>query len=303
MSGFTNRALQALRRAWAMAGRGLAITVLLLGLGARAGVADDAQRPRGDPAATLKLSWKNNILTITGPQIPGGDVNVLYLEAYCRPGSSDRDWRETVIGHTTELLDADPGGQSLKLRCTLRDGVVVEHTITATGDEVDFRVTADNPTKQASQAHWAQPCVRVDRFTGRGQADYLPKCFVFRDGKPVRLPFEPWATKARYVPGQVWCPKQVDRNDTNPRPLSEVVPSNGLIGCYSADERWILAMAWEPYQELFQGVIVCLHSDFRLGGLQPGETKTVRGKLYLVPSRMEELLKRYARDFPEHVPN
>jgi hypothetical protein len=94
----------------------------------------------------------------------------------------------------------------------------------------------------------------------------------------------------------------VDRNDVNPRPLSEVVPSNGLIGCFSADDQWILAMAWEPYQELFQGVIVCLHSDFRVGGLEPGETKTVRGKLYLVPARMEELLKRYENDFPEHMP-
>ena len=28
-----------------------------------------------------------------------------------------------------------------------------------------------------------------------------------------------------------------------------------------------LATAWEPYQELFQGVIVCMHSDFRIGGL------------------------------------
>jgi hypothetical protein len=295
MSSLTNGTLQAVQS-------GLTFTVLLLGLSARADAADDAARPHADPAAALKLFWQKNILTITGPQIPGGDVKVLYLEAYCRPGSSDRDWRDTVIGHTTELLAADPGGRSLRLRCTLRDGVVVEHTITAAGDAVDFRVTANNPTKQASQAQWAQPCVRVDRFTGRGQADYLPKCFIFRHGKPVRLPFEPWAVKARYIPGQVWCPKHVDRNDVNPRPLSEVVPSNGLIGCFSADDQWILAMAWEPYQELFQGVIVCLHSDFRVGGLEPGETKTVRGKLYLVPARMEELLKRYENDFPEHMP-
>ena len=31
-----------------------------------------------------------------------------------------------------------------------------------------------------------------------------------------------------------------------------------------------MATAWEPYQELFQGVIVCLHSDFRIGGLEAG---------------------------------
>ena len=85
------------------------------------------------------------------------------------------------------------------------------------------------------------------------------------------------------------------------RPLSELVPSSGLIGCFSADEARILATAWEPYQELFQGVAVCLHADFRLGGLGAGETKRVRGKIYLVPNDVPALLKRYERDFPEQV--
>jgi hypothetical protein len=61
----------------------------------------------------------------------------------------------------------------------------------------------------------------------------------------------------------------------------------------------ILAMAWEPYQELFQGVIGCLHSDFRVAGLKPGETKHIRGKLYIVPADLDALFKRYQRDFPE----
>jgi hypothetical protein len=74
-----------------------------------------------------------------------------------------------------------------------------------------------------------------------------------------------------------------------------------LIGCFSADEKLIFATAWEPYQELFQGVGRCLHSDFRLGGLQPGETKSIRGKIYIVPNDVSALLKRYEKDFPEHV--
>ena len=82
----------------------------------------------------------------------------------------------------------------------------------------------------------------------------------------------------------------VDRNDVNPRPLSKLVPSNGLIGCFSKDESKIFATAFEPYQELFQGVAVCLHADFRLGGLKPGETKDIRGKIYVVPSDVDALL-------------
>jgi hypothetical protein len=144
--------------------------------------------------------------------------------------------------------------------------------------------------------------MRVDRFTGRTQETYLEKSFVFLDGQLARMPTPRWATQARYVPGQVWCPTSVNRDDVNPRPLSDDVPSNGLIGCYSADESQILAMAWEPYQELFQGVIVCLHSDFRIGGLNPGESKRIRGRVYLVEADVDALLARYRRDFPEHAP-
>ena len=70
---------------------------------------------------------------------------------------------------------------------------------------------------------------------------------------------------------------------------------------YSKDEKWLFATAFEPYQELFQGVIVCLHADFRIGGLNPGETKKIRGKIYLMENDVSKLLTRYRRDFPEHV--
>ena len=90
------------------------------------------------------------------------------------------------------------------------------------------------------------------------------------------------------------------RADVNPRPLHPDVPGNGLIGCFSGDGSMIFATAFEPYQELFQGVIRCLHSDFRLGGLAPGETLKISGKIYLVKNDETALLKRYRNDFPGH---
>jgi len=253
-------------------------------------------------AEPLTLVREKNMLFIRGPQLPG-EIAINYLEAYCRAGSTDADWvKHTVIKHTSEVLSAS--AREVRLRDTLADGVTVEHTITSAEDEVDFRLTARNPASTRSEAHWAQPCVRLSRFLGMdektagGAEDYLPKAFVFIDGKLTRMPTQPWARQARYVPGQVWCPTHVPRTDVNPRPLSRLVPSNGLIGCFSADDRMIYATAWEPYQELFQGVIRCLHSDFRLGGLAPGETKEIHGKIYFVPNDVPALRARYTRDFP-----
>jgi len=258
-----------------------------------------------DEAPPLRIAWAENILSITAPEgrpsLPGETLKVNYLEAYCRSGSTDRDWRETVIKHTTRLVSAASDGHHLKLACRLADGVTVDHEIVARADCVEFRLTAHNPTQTASEVHWAQPCIRVAGFTGLEQETYLPRCFVVIDGEVTRLPTRPWATQARYVPGQVYCPASVNRNDVNPRPLSTIVPSHGLIGCFSSDGKWIMASAWEPYQELFQGVITCVHSDFRIGGLEPGETKRIRGKIYVTRDSVDELVERYERDFPEQV--
>jgi hypothetical protein len=251
-------------------------------------------------AEPLRITWEKGLLTISGNQLPGGEITINYLEAYCRAGSTDADWNKTVVGHRGRLVAAGADGTLLELHDDVADGLVVDHKIRSTADEVRFEITAHNPTARRSEAHWAQPCIRLAKFTGADQASYLGRSFVFLDGELARMPTRDWATRARYVPGQTWCPAHVDRNDVNPRPLSPLVPSNGLIGCFSADEKKVFGVAFEPYQELFQGVIVCLHSDFRLGGLLPGETKRIRGRIYVVPD-VETLLTRYRRDFPEQV--
>jgi hypothetical protein len=260
------------------------------------------------PTLTLRYEaphW----LYIQAPHIPGREIQINHLEAYCRAGSTDADWvKHTVIPHRVEVVSLSPDARTLRLRDTLADGVIVDHTIVAKDDVVEFQLRARNPGAARSEAHWAQPCVRLGPFTGYGSGsggdldDYLPKCFLFLDGRLTRMPdVKPWAKLARYTPGQTWCPAHVPRTDVNPRPLSPLVPSNGLIGAFSADDRWIFATAWEPYQELFQGVIRCLHSDFRLGGLQPGETRDIRGRIYIMTNDVPALLARYARDFPEHT--
>ncbi|YCM42312.1 hypothetical protein V2O64_13455 [Verrucomicrobiaceae bacterium 227] len=254
-------------------------------------------------AAKLTISWEEDVLTIHAPHLPGQEIKIWYLEAHCRSDSTDREWNETVIGHETKLLAATP--TEIHLRCTLSDGVTVDHFITAQDEKIAFALTAQNPTTKASLAHWAQPCIRVGEFTGTQTDDdkysYLKNSFIFLDGKQSFLPTLNWATEARYIPGQVWCPCHVPRSDVNPRPLSSDLPSNGLIGCISSDKKWLLATAWEPYQELFQGIIRCLHSDFRIGGLDPGEKKTIQGALYLMPNDSVELLRRFQSDFPKQA--
>src|SRR5262245_63651211 len=111
--------------------RGMAIAIALWSM-AMAHAEEDRR--------ALSLSWDKEILTIRGAHLPGGAVEIWYIEAYCRPGSTKRDWKQTVIPHKTERVEADPDGRRIRLRSRLTDGVVVDHEISAGRDEVDFRV-------------------------------------------------------------------------------------------------------------------------------------------------------------------
>lgn len=268
-----------------------------------------AQEPTPTAVAkpTLHLAREGHWLVVNGGHLPKGEIRINYLEAYCRAGSTAADWvTHTTVGHTTELISAPPDGKSLNLRCQVKDGLVVDHEIRAGDDEITFTLKVHNPTNHLNEAHWAQPCIRLGDFAGGETADpkevniKLDRSFIFLNGCLTRLPTNPWATQALHTPGQVWCPKDVPRTDVNPRPLSTLVPSHGLIGCFSQDDQWIFAVAFSPYQELFQGVARCLHSDFRIGEVKPGETKSILGKIYIVPNARDEgaaLLQRYQKDF------
>lgn len=167
----------------------------------------------------LIVTWHNNRLKISGEQIPNGPIEINYIEAFVRSGSTDREWGKSVINHRTECVSAQPNADDLPLvlRSTLDDGVVVTHTISASPDEVYFQLGALNPTKTDSDVQWAQPCVRVAKFAGTDSKDananqprYIRNCFLMVGGELKRLPTEPWAAKARYTPGQVFCPAHVD---------------------------------------------------------------------------------------------
>jgi hypothetical protein len=145
---------------------------------------------------------------------------------------------------------------------------------------------------------WFEPaCIRVVGFTGRDQTSYTSRSFIFTTKGLTFFDHLRRTTNALYLGGQVYLPAFVSPPDSNPRPISFDHPVNGLIGCLSADDKWLLATASDHTHELFEGVYVCLHSDPRVNGLAPGQIKHFRSKIYLLPNNPKALLKRYHRDF------
>ena len=245
----------------------------------------------------LTLNWTNNLLTVSGPDLPGGKLEIFYLEAFCRKGSTHRDWTKTTLPHKTSLVSAEP--HHLHLRTLVEPGVEMLHDLRASADEVEFQFELRNHGSRAVDLEWFQPaCIRVERFTGCNQSNYISRSFIFTRGGLTTLDQMRRREDALYRGGQVYVPQGINLEDVNPRPISPERPVNGLIGCFSGDNKFLLATASDQTQELFQGVYVCLHSDPRVGGLAAGETRKIRSKLYLLPNDPKELLRRYRRDFP-----
>jgi hypothetical protein len=246
----------------------------------------------------LRISWTNNLLTVSAPNLPGGKMDIWYLEAFCRKGAHNQDWGKTTIPHKTTLLEADPDGKQLKLRTTIGD-VEMMHVLRAEADNIDIHYLLVNNGAEPSPIEWFQPaCIRVDKFTGCQQSNYTAKSFIFTEHGLTTLDKTRRTEEALYRGGQVYVPKGINLEDANPRPLCQDAPTNGLIGCFSADNQYLLATAFNSTHELFEGVYVCLHSDPQVGGLKSGESRSIHGKIYFLKNDVPALLKRYRADFP-----
>jgi len=246
------------------------------------------------------ISWSNNLLVVSDRRLPGGKLEVWYLEAFCRSGAWNRDWRQTTLRHKTSLTSSDPAGLRLEFHTWVEPGVEVRHEVQALPDGLELNFELSNTTPARVDLQWFEPaCIRVAGFTGCAQSNYTARSFICKENGLTTLDRLRRTTNALYLGGQVYLPAFIAAIDANPRPICLDHPVNGLIGCYSADNRRLLATASDRTHELFEGVYVCLHSDPQVNGLAPGEIKRRRSRIYLLPNDRELLLKSYRRDFPE----
>jgi hypothetical protein len=76
----------------------------------------------------------------------------------------------------------------------------------------------------------------------------------------------------------------------------------GLLLRESNDKRWLMGIAWESFISV-QGhnPWKCMHLSVRVGPLKKGETKTIRGKIYLFEGSKEDCFEKYRRDFPNEM--
>jgi len=80
-------------------------------------------------------------------------------------------------------------------------------------------------------------------------------------------------------------------------PLSEVNAKSGLIIRESTNGGWVAGIAWERFLSAqAHNPWECMHLSVRVGPLAPGESRTVRGRIYIFEGDKEACLRRMSND-------
>ncbi len=81
-------------------------------------------------------------------------------------------------------------------------------------------------------------------------------------------------------------------------PTSEVNAVAGLLLRESEDGQWVSGIAWERFLSAqAHNPWECMHLSVRGGPLKQGESRTIRGKVYLFKGGRQDCLSRYRGDF------
>ncbi|MHC4996439.1 MAG: hypothetical protein ACYTGQ_15440 [Planctomycetota bacterium] len=82
-------------------------------------------------------------------------------------------------------------------------------------------------------------------------------------------------------------------------PKTDPNATAGLLLRRSNDKRWVMAIAWERFLSVqAHNPWLCMHQGIHIGPLKRGETRTVRGRIYLMKGTPEQVVARYRKDFP-----
>ena len=100
------------------------------------------------------------------------------------------------------------------------------------------------------------------------------------------------------APGYRWAKEGDKYLWSHKWPRSEINAHAGLILRESNDGEWVMGIAWDRFLSTQRhNPWKCMHLSVNVGPLDQGESREIRGKIYLFKGTKEELLARYHQDF------
>jgi hypothetical protein len=264
----------------------------------------DQQQPAFRLSAWHEKIWLAFEIPIIAIEPVATDDRVLYLWFYENTffDAVEKGWAEFHGDDPSKLTVSDDGlfaeviatdNRQLKLECR------------AAHDGVDLLLTVANNTDYTwPEVAALTPCF----FPGSTDSRFPdpPIDELFRDEERARtwfagidglLPLQNTDLHFNHrLRPQVEASIQAGQGDKN-----WVISKNAATGLMlreSSDGRWVAGIAWEDFLSA-QGhnPLRCMHLSVRVGPLAPGETRTVKGKIYLFQGTRIDCLNRFNDDF------
>jgi len=196
-----------------------------------------------------------------------------------------------------------------KLECqSVEDGVDLDLTVTNNTDYIWPEISSIMPCLTPGSPHADKPPRMCEAFRDE---DRTHTYYLGPDGlallPEVNIPLR-FSHQYRPQVNQILRKggHETDKLPTSRFPNSEgskwaispEVAHSGLMVRESSGGEWVVGVAWEDYLSVSAHYpLRCLHMAVRLGALEPGKTRTIRGKIYLFKGAKEDCLKRYRSDF------
>ncbi len=206
------------------------------------------------------------------------------------PGQHTRgNWtnRAEVTPLKARLVNGNPGVE-LDVKA-LDDGAELKLTVTNRSKhdwpELASMVACFNPGPEktrnrqfANTKTWFSSASGLKRLAGKAPRE------IHYNHELKKLITKEADAKGRYAWSEKW-------------PRAEVDAVDGLIIRESTDGRWVTGIAWDRFLAA-QGhnPWECMHLSVRVGPLKRGETRLVKGRVYLFQGTKEDLLKKYKQD-------
>ena len=243
-------------------------------------------------AAAIKGSWMDRPVVVRFPETLGTDFGLMFIDhvrgdmppktdvhALCRQWSERDDGSASFLWDLSEKLAA--GGQ-----------------LSPGADEVDLEFWFINGSDRPTNVH-TQFCLTTG---GSAFEDHeLKRSYVHIDGRWQRMCDADRGTGKPELchypllggPDLAWA-----RNNPGGWGASRDRADAGLLAVVSRDGKHVLSIAWpNPSSLLSNAFIPCIHADPTWPRCPPGRTGRVRGKLYLIHGRLEDLYVRWQHDF------
>jgi hypothetical protein len=263
----------------------------------------DAGLAIGQPVYILSLyieaDWIDNYVELRMPEVLQSSMGMHWLDHYNLP----KYW---PISEPEEFPQwkTDPDTGRVSYECRLKEGLVFGGGARLAGDSVELDFFVANRTGQNLDFVEVNPCFMLMESPSFPNRD-LSRFYISIGGKMASMDkLTPTSEKMSKEPWMTVLLDESRRDYNGPKVtdtwwLADQTSDKNLMAAVAADGRHLIGYTWKSRPKMLMNNFKhpCMHTGPGLiENFADGQQHTCLGRIYLIESDLDELVKRYKSD-------